>query len=987
MRKQSDESSTSHVVLQTGDRGFDRLLDTHDGGIRIRVSTPGSILLRGLPGSGKSTCALQIARSYIEAHKAICLYITLEEYPQVFRERLINFFESPSFPTILGSEWKQGSPETEGFIRRASEVGGMVFSRFEFQHVESPGMPSDMLEELPIDVAIDKLTDQLDNLSALTSTITRPTAAPNLLVVDSLNAFLDQSTPSGRDLPRRIISSLLCTPTVKDFFSVLVFEPGEGVQIEEYMVDVLIELGVASEPEGQRYVRVVKARDHDCSIATHDMEIKRKIGVHVFPKISLAKSPLSVGSAPHGRYPPTVRLDVSGLDEDLTASPGRRQGLTTGSGTLVLAQPETYSRLLGLRFLRAGIEQGEKVCFVAFEGDEIAISRYGEAVFGKKHFEDAFVSIPVLHRTLSQVASLVTGQICERCSGEGLKRVLIGDLRTLAEHHPGAFAEAIGYLLLLLRQHAATTLAVFTTSDPLSHLGEPLADLFENIVITRYLRSESAGKRYLTIQLRKFDGMTVQRPLRNLQIQVDDLSVRAPLGAVRNMVETPAGQLSFGKVLVTHYRGETRALDALWNDIQAWAEESFVAGDDVPKFRSFSFRKPDKKRGGKETVEEKPEATPESVLESVATGLVEPRGLVSEIVTMDEFWLQWLTSKSRLMPVKEADPEFEVERYLPLSDYPLLKQASGDNVLFGIPFYANLSVLAYDKALLKACASRANLPDLVNSATGLIARPLSWRSIFRLSREVEEAKKSIQVPKGAGSRVVAFYYDTHSDECLNCFFLELLWSAGFFDHDQGTLSPTAMADNKAATLLARWQEQFRSASSAKLESGEAQKMPRFLFARMWYTRILEYIADYPWMDLGFTTIPPLSEEDGPGVCMTGNWYLGIVRGAANPRLAAKMAEWMTSYRINAQLSRDGIALPTYADCWNADQVPIEIQSLYRDAKQRTTIRNYVWVKPALAAAARRLFLSGKKLGGEGIRSIMLSLGRELRALKETRGVS
>lgn len=426
--------------LATGAAGLDLVLG---GGL----PSGSLVIVAGPPGSGKTILAQQICFANATNERRALYYTTWSEP----HEKLIRHLEPFSFfdPEALGE-------------------------RVEFLH----------LAEL--------MTAESGGLDAVAEEILRQSfeTRPAVVVIDSSKALHDVIDP---DSLRRAIYDLASRVAHSDAVLILVGEYSAAetrTQPEFAVADGILQLeNEARGPVDRRWLRILKLRGGAVSTGQHSFHLTDN-GFEVFPRLE--------STLPRDVATQTGRAGFG--DERLDAAVGG--GIPRGDSTLLVGPSGVGKTLLGLAFLNAGLEAGERCLHVSFQETETAVREKAEAAGWDWSKFDAhqltIKQIPPVELDLDQVGSLVRAEL-ER--GD-VKRVLIDSLAELAfaardtERLP-AYVWALGGFV-----RAAGGTSVFT--NEIAALGQStglggLSFLFNNVFFLRYLELQSQLARGLSI--------------------------------------------------------------------------------------------------------------------------------------------------------------------------------------------------------------------------------------------------------------------------------------------------------------------------------------------------------------------------------------------------------------------------------------------------------------------------------------------------------
>src|SRR5579872_3152705 len=242
---------------------------------------------------------------------------------------------------------------------------------------------------------------------------------PSVIVIDSSKALHDVIDP---DSLRRAIYDLASKISYTDAVLILVGEYSGAetrTQPEFAVADGIVQL--ENEPHGpvdRRWLRVVKMRGAESVAGQHSFRIGNN-GIEVFPRLETALP----------RLVPTLDtragFGLARLDEAVGG------GIPRGDSTLLIGPSGVGKTLLALRFLAAGLDQGERCLHVSFQETEAQV-REKVAATGwdwTKVGDDQLVirHIAPVELDLDQVAALIREELVR---GD-VKRVVIDSLAEL----------------------------------------------------------------------------------------------------------------------------------------------------------------------------------------------------------------------------------------------------------------------------------------------------------------------------------------------------------------------------------------------------------------------------------------------------------------------------------------------------------------------------------------------------------------------------
>ncbi|MCX7599620.1 MAG: extracellular solute-binding protein, partial [Armatimonadetes bacterium] len=430
-------------ALPSGVPGIDRIV----GGGLIRGSC---VLVEGVPGTGKTTLALQVAVAQAEAGRR-CAVVFFEELPG-------------------------------NVVRDARSFG------WDFEQLER----SDRLILVCTSPMI-----FWEQLSGGRGPMGRKLAEGELdfVVVDSLSHFAEQSTSAEQ--ARQAVYSLIGGLKRAGVTSLLTKELPSAdpkiVPFEEYLTDSVWRLSYETEPDQRRrrYFEVLKSRGAPHLPGKHPLAITAQ-GIVVYPRACPTDAPTPIA---HDRL---VSTGSEGLDAMLGG------GIPEGFSVLVAGGAGVGKTTLALSFCCKGAEMGEPALFLTFQEPPSKLLRLAEGLAFPlaRYLEQGLVHI--YHRPpVDLCLDAVLVQAVEAMDATGARRVAVDSLTDLASAGEGSRLREFTYCLSdEARRRAATTLLVSEVPElfgPTAVSSHHLSIIADGIILLKYLELESEIQRCVSV--------------------------------------------------------------------------------------------------------------------------------------------------------------------------------------------------------------------------------------------------------------------------------------------------------------------------------------------------------------------------------------------------------------------------------------------------------------------------------------------------------
>lgn len=386
--------------LSTGNASLDRIL----GGGLPRNSIN---IVMGLPGTGKTILAEQLAFANGSAERPV-LYLTTLSEPLA---KIVAYLQELSFADV-----------------------GRIGSEVQYESLVEP------LCERP-----DQLADHVAQL------IERK--RPSVVVIDSFKAIMELASDVAQW--RKTVFDVASVLTAYDTTALWVGEYAHDAvsKLPEFAVaDGIVELRrLQSGSRDDRFLQVVKLRGSGFLDGEHAFTISAA-GLAVYPRL--------VGPTGARRYeasPERLQSGIEGLDALVEA------GWLRGTSTLVAGPSGAGKTILGLHFLRHGVQQGEPGLLVNFQESPAQIHR---AMKSLGWDADALLRPGQLDQLYSSPVELqidtIIQEVLRRIEADGVRRVVVDALGDLAKAaaDPRRFSDYIYALSQEMARRGITSMMV-----------------------------------------------------------------------------------------------------------------------------------------------------------------------------------------------------------------------------------------------------------------------------------------------------------------------------------------------------------------------------------------------------------------------------------------------------------------------------------------------------------------------------------------------
>lgn len=465
--------------LKTGIEGLDTVLD---GGFLYH----NSILIKGEPGSGKTTLGIQAIYNGIVQHNEPGIIVLFEQFPQQLYRDLDSY------------SWN---------VRELVEQRKLAILFARIEDIVSTSLVADAMltseiHSVATDIGARRIL--IDGVSTLLKSLKLPTTERDVFL-----KFLNSIKSMG-------LTPILTAEASRDD------EPG----FEDYLTDcvLLLRSRASKDPTFQvRQLEVRKTRGHEHIRGRHPYRISTH-GIDVFPNLPPAAWE---GDAPAATPAAGIQKDssgVNGLDEMLCG------GYARGTSTIIAGMPGTYKTTLALQFLNQGARDGKPGLLVSFaESPQFLQQTMKErGVDLTEHVKSG--RLKIWHRFPKHfyIEELLLDLEREFQTEGGAKLLAVDAINELERgiEDPATYKDYLGSLYALLSRHAVTSLFIqkldkFTPSAPLANVR--YASLFDGIIYMGAVEIESTMHKVITVL--KMRGSNYLGDLREITCGRDGLHV------------------------------------------------------------------------------------------------------------------------------------------------------------------------------------------------------------------------------------------------------------------------------------------------------------------------------------------------------------------------------------------------------------------------------------------------------------------------------
>jgi KaiC/GvpD/RAD55 family RecA-like ATPase len=953
-------------ILHTGDKRLDNLINNKNKGFKYLFNKPVKILIKGKPGTGKSSLCSQIAtqfKSSSKHKKQGVLYYTLEESVYTIERRISYFSPNKEKINFLTEEELEKNLST---IKQPKS--NIAIIRIHPKFSDLPLLSKDLLgsnKELKINdlsqitsiYRVNKLVNKI--YGDINKFKNNKECERILVIIDSINIILESDIEQVlRSTIRTLINGLEASGNNICF--IFVAEATNYNQPEEYLADVVILLN-ADVYTGSRSLTIIKARDHNIKPSQHKMLIDTK-GVRIIPNFLNLNTNAQIIINERCKFGLDVidnRLTLPlQINKNKTNNKISNYGLPRGSTTLLVGPHGTRKPLLAFEFLRKGIEKKEKICMISFSPQESGIFDVYKDYFNIYN-SNKILQVFDIPSLIEEAEDIIIKTTFE--SEIPPKRLVLHDLSVFLLNYN---EQDVYDFFLRFRQYCfnqkITPLCIFSEhhKKDVTKIGNNFKFIADNVISTSIVGEHGIGNKATALCIRKFQGVNCHPVF--LEYYYDPTKVQIVLNEeyLADVIESETGKLSLGELRIDYFIGETNALHNLANYQFHLLTTHFPGtANESPKVIFFGHTN---KLIENKYIYKKHIINRENLLNSLLFHPLFARRNRTEVLTFDQPWKE--TLDNLLIPLDDLLTNEEKQSYniLPQNIKEAFKSKKGE--IIGLPYYHNYYCLAYRSDLLKCLHNKASYKDLINE-NGIINNKskLNWMQISDLA--VTAANENHNPEEG--KFVIPISYDDYSSDCLASLLISLIGKCP----DKISLTPykdiirkwLEFAYNIMAIPTSLLNKNYLFPKSTKTNNKYSEERVESVFSMSWYAQILNMKLKY-----GDNNVHCISFANAKPIL--GSWGLGILDGSQNTRRALASIRLLRSQSSQREMALKRIAIPPDVQNWNTFWFPEKDQTLLTNSLNRANITGYMYCSRVIADTLLSLLqpINNTILKGKGI---------------------
>ncbi|HUT24310.1 MAG TPA: ATPase domain-containing protein [Sumerlaeia bacterium] len=464
--------------IRTGIEGLDTIL----GGGFLPYN---SVLLKGAPGTGKTSLGIQILLQGIGEEGEGAIVCSFEQFPQQLQRDMNSF------------GWDLDRLVADGKMH-------VFYVRPDDLVVPAGGAHSSL---------VSRVLEKTDEIGA------------KRLLMDSLSHFnrVNEDPIQCRSLILQFINEVKAVGLTPLLTAELHDTGRREFSFEEYLVDEVVllhnDLATSGASLPQRTLEVTKTRGHSHIRGRHPFTFTGK-GIEVYPHI--LPEPFSTDEMTERQFEP-VPSGVDGVDRLLGG------GYPSGTASIIAGMSGAYKTTLAATFLAEGAGRGENGLFITFEENPQqlikTLARRGVDLASAVESGQVQIRHYVPKRTCLEkiLADLRPG-----LDNGSLRRVVIDSLDDFERciEKPSAYKDYLGMFLAALRRAGATTrltlkLQQVSGTNPISDIR--YVSMVETVVYLGNVEIESEIHRVISIL--KARGSRAEGDLREIQCDAGGLKI------------------------------------------------------------------------------------------------------------------------------------------------------------------------------------------------------------------------------------------------------------------------------------------------------------------------------------------------------------------------------------------------------------------------------------------------------------------------------
>jgi KaiC/GvpD/RAD55 family RecA-like ATPase/ABC-type glycerol-3-phosphate transport system substrate-binding protein len=915
------------------------------------------ILLRGLPGTGKTIMALNIFMKTNYVGK------------------------KPDFPKRIYLSCE----ETTESLKRYSDQFGWETKNMKENCLYFPYPPKE-----EYDTALERQNRILDFIQNYLA------QKPEMLVIDGFS-FLQKYVGMAEGIKdeeglvrqfTRLLFKLLKQEEIKKCLFIITAEcqparTREAASCEEHLADIVIDLTLTESIPGmrQRRLEITKSRhvqqrlgDHSYWIVNNEtpqlFDDDPQKGIVVYhsgpiPFENKNESEQSSNKPESINNSKKLLFGIEGLDSLLMPEKKtirqNKNGLEIYSNTVIMGPTGTGKMFLGLSFVLEGAVSNKHTMVISFDQPESEIKRYYQDLVtrdpNKSTTLGAMVNSNKIRLFYQSPVNLDLARFLHQLehflSKEQISRVFIDSISEVERclEHPERFIDFLIALFSVLRHHTTSviTYEVHKLSGQLKALDAAISFQADNIIETRHISVDDRLRNVIFLIKKRGGGF--MKDIRELIIEI---------GATWRRVKVTR-HLDYFTDLLT---GTPRPIEVF---IKLFAENKMETKYNQKLVKRLKDRYPYLKASSFTREEMEEILQPDQMFEAPLSNV--------RVVSLDEHWIQRLANLSdgyislKVISADEFPPEELAQFYYPLTNIACCKDIDADSKenpersLLAVPNYLDLGLFCYRKDILFKynlnppvfwdTGGKNELNDLVSickeileqekDLTGfafdmttpqtLVATFIEfvWNfgadpGFFReySTEEQEQKEKNMQCMMEALNFIHSLIY-THKILAFPCFgenSTKAIFSRQWYstlqndnvdkdnkvDEDDKAgktdkkleiaCAPLPISRKSKEIIIDFYNKSFKK-YAAIIDSESGKEIPenrkRFLEAKKAFlTRFVQSTE---------------SENSIPGVSCSGTWYLGILESGKTHQLAANIIREMTSLERSSLRLTEGAGLP------------------------------------------------------------------------------